>query len=91
MPTYKAAWPLPAVGSDMDTARCRCPQDSTGAKCGHNAACPIHGYSAPNPLKPYVLSENDRRMLTGMRIGLHDASTVWQADQDRFGNPPRQA
>lgn len=71
----------------MDVARCRCPQDSAEAKCGHNPACPIHGYSAPNPLKPYILNENDRRMLAGFRIALHDTAAIQatrQADEDRF-------
>lgn len=71
----------------MDSARCRCPHDAQGTKCGQSPACPIHGYSAPNPLKPYILSENDRRMLAGMRIALHDAAAIQetrQADEDRF-------
>jgi hypothetical protein len=75
-----------------DVARCRCPQDSQGTKCGYNPACPIHGYSAPNPLTPYILNENDRRMLQGMKIALTSSAeiqAVRQAEEDRFGNRPR--
>ena len=70
-----------------DVARCRCPIDSTNTKCGVNPACPIHGYSAPNPLKPYVLSQGDRDLLKSMRIALTDTAeieAVRKADEDRW-------
>jgi hypothetical protein len=72
----------------MDCARCKCPHESTGNKCGRNPACPIHGDSGTDPVRPYLLSFNDRRFLHGMRIAPTDSSDdiqqVRQADEDRF-------
>ena len=70
-----------------DVARCRCPIDSAGTKCGVNPACPIHGYSAPNPLKPYVLSQADRDLLKSMRIAItttDDIEETRKADENRW-------
>lgn len=71
----------------MDSARCRCPRDSVGATCGVHPACPIHGPSGPDPVKPYVLIENDRRFLKSMRIAAIDTAAiedVRKADENRF-------
>jgi hypothetical protein len=60
-----------------DVARCLCPA----------ARCPIHGDSPKDPLKPYAINENDKRMLRQMRIAPFDPDEieqVRQADEDRF-------
>lgn len=70
-----------------DVARCRCPHDSQNVKCGVSPACPIHGYSAPNPLKPYVLTAGDKELLKSLRIAVLAAGEIEelrQADEDRF-------
>jgi hypothetical protein len=71
----------------MDTARCLCPHDSQGVKCGRNTGCPFHGDHGKDPIRSWALSENDRRMLKGMRIATTDPAEiaqVRQADEDRF-------
>lgn len=62
-----------------DVARCLCQLD--------RARCPIHGDSPKHPVKPYVLSENDRTMLKTMRIATTDSAEIQQvrqADEDRW-------
>lgn len=76
----------------MESARCLCPHDSQGKKCGRHQGCPIHGYSSPNPLISYFLTYTDKTILRGMRIDPEDTVAIQeirQADEDRF-NPPRQ-
>ena len=70
-----------------DVARCACPKDSSGTKCGRTPTCPIHGDSARDPLKPYVLTISDRELLKSMRIQVTDSAAIQdvrQADEDRF-------
>ena len=72
----------------MDIARCLCPKDSTGTKCGRNLDCPFHGVNPADPIRPYALTENDKRFLRTQRIapfdGSDDIQQVRQADEDRF-------
>lgn len=71
----------------MDTARCLCPQDATGAKVGTNYGCPIHGYNGRVPLVPYDLSFGDKQMLRTMRIDPEDGPEIQQtrqSDEDRW-------
>jgi hypothetical protein len=70
-----------------DVARCRCPIDSAGAKCGRNVLCPIHGDSPKDPVTPWVLNDKDRAQLKAMRIATTDSEDIQQvrqADEDRF-------
>jgi hypothetical protein len=65
----------------MDSARCRC---SPGVYRGD---CPIHGFSSPDPLQPYALTQTDKDMLRTMRIAVTDSAdiqAVRQADEDRW-------
>jgi hypothetical protein len=72
----------------MDCARCKCPHESTGNKCGRNPACPIHGDCGADPAVLYALSYQDRQLLLRLRIAPTDSSDdiqqVRQADEDRF-------
>ena len=70
-----------------DVARCLCPHDSTGNKCGRNAACPFHGFTSQSPLIPYALSYQDKAALRRMKIDPEDGPAIQQirqADEDRF-------
>lgn len=70
-----------------DVARCKCPHDSTGAKCGRHPACAFHGDSPKDPIKPYALTETDKALLRTMKIQIFDSveiQQVRQADEDRF-------
>lgn len=65
----------------MDTARCTCPQ------AGRNPTCPFHGDSGKDPIKPWRLSEEDRKKLRDMRIAFTDSEEIQQVrklDEDRF-------
>jgi hypothetical protein len=71
----------------MDSARCRCLQDPAGQRVGCNPACPIHGTSGADPIKPYRLSEADRQLLHSFRIAVADSAEIQQvrqAEEDRF-------
>ena len=73
----------------MDSARCQCPVDSQGTKCGRNMDCPIHGFTSADPRIPWYLNENDRKMLKSFRIGEpEDIEAIRKLDEGRF-NPPR--
>jgi hypothetical protein len=70
-----------------DVARCLCPKDSTGNKCGRNTDCPFHGDTPKEPQKPYVLTVRDREVLKSMRIATADSDAIQQvrqADEDRW-------
>lgn len=70
-----------------DVARCQCPRDSTGTKCGRNPLCAIHGDSAADPLPPYTLTYEDKKLLRSFRIAVGDSEEIQQirqADEDRF-------
>ena len=76
----------------MESARCRCPVDSQGTRCGRHPGCAIHGMSSVDPSIPWLLTAPDRAMLKSFRIATVDAEDLTQlreADQERFKNPPR--
>jgi hypothetical protein len=70
-----------------DVARCTCPKDSAGTKCGRNLDCAFHGINPADPIKPYALTENDKRFLRTQKIapfGSEEIQQIRQADEDRF-------
>lgn len=77
----------------MDSARCQCPIDSKGTRCGRNLDCAIHGFTAGDPAIPWVLSSMDRVMLRKNWIDPEDSAeiqAVRESDEKGPGfNPPR--
>lgn len=76
----------------MESARCKCPHDSEGVKCGRSPLCAIHGISGADPIKPWVLGWTDKRLLRSMRISPEDAAeiaAVREADEQRFKQKKR--
>ena len=70
-----------------DVARCTCPKDSTGTKCGRAPTCAFHGDTPKDPIKPYLLTVADRDVLKGMRIAVTDSAAIQEvrkADEDRW-------
>ena len=56
----------------MDTARCLCAPDFKGS----NRACPLHGFSSPDPCLPYLLNYQDKSFLRRMRIDPEDSADI---------------
>lgn len=70
-----------------DVARCTCPKDSTGQKCGRNLDCPFHGFNPADPQVAWSLNPHDRAALRRLRIDPEDTEAIQQvrqAEEDRW-------